>query len=505
MVLDRFKHRLIVSCQPVTGGPMDNADAVVGFALAAEAGGAAGLRVESAPYVRAVRPHTNLPIFGIVKHDLDDSPVRITPFIEDVDALCAAGADIVAVDATDRPRPVGVATLIEAIHAHGRLAMADCSSLADAERALALGVDIIGTTLSGYVGGPVPDEPDFDLITQMQALSPAVVAEGRLRTPEQAAEALRRGAWTVVVGSALTRTEHATEWFAAAVARQARALDRQALAIDIGGTKILAALIDNGAVIEQTTITTDRNLGPDHWIAALAAATAAWRGRFPVLGCAVTGLVDNGTWSPLNPATLSIPAAYPLAQRLQQAFGVPALAVNDAQAAAWGEYRRGAGAGDDMVFLTISTGIGGGVVLNGSLLEGLAGHYGILRGPSISKTAPIEDEVSGRWIAAEAARAGHPGEAPSVFAAARAGAGWAESIIAASAQKVALLCQDIQLTLDPKRIVIGGGIGLAEGYLDRVRASLPDLGPRLRPQIIAARCGPQAGAIGVADLAATRL
>lgn len=504
-MLDRLKHRLIVSCQPVTGGPMDTADAVVGFALAAEAGGAGGLRIESVPYLEAVRPRTRLPIVGIVKRDLDDSPVRITPYIEDAVALCKAGADIVAFDATDRVRPASVAQLIAAIHAHGRLAMADCSNLADAERALALGVDIIGSTLSGYVDGDVPEDPDFDLVTRMRALTPHVIAEGRIKTLAHAGEALRRGAWSVVVGSAITRTEHATEWFAQAVAREARALDQKVLAIDIGGTKILAGLVANGVVTDQVQVATDRALGPDRWIAGVAEATAGWRGQYAVVGCAVTGFVENGEWSPLNPTTLSIPARYPIAQRLETAFGVPALPVNDAQAAAWGEYRHGAGLGEDMVFLTISTGIGGGVVVNGRLLGGLAGHYGILRSPSTDKTRPIEDEVSGRWMAAEAARAGHAGDAPAVFAAARQGAGWAEAIIAASARKVALLCQDIQLTLDPKRVVIGGGIGLAEGYLDFVRASLPDLGPRLRPTIVPARCGPQAGAIGVADLAAITL
>ena len=81
----------------------------------------------------------------------------------------------------------------------------------------------------------------------------------------------------------------------------------------------------------------------------------------------------------------------------------------------------------------------------------------------------------------------------------------ATAIVTASAQKVALLCQDIQLTLDPVRIVIGGGIGLAPGYLDQVRALLPDLGARLKPQIVPALCGRHAGAIGAADLAFSAL
>jgi N-acetylmannosamine-6-phosphate 2-epimerase/N-acetylmannosamine kinase len=206
-------NNLIVSCQPVPGGPMDSADFVVGFAKAALAAGAKALRIESVAYLKAVRPIVGVPIIGIVKRDLDDSPVRITPFIADAEALADAGADVVAFDATNRVRPATVAALVQAVKAKGRLTMADCSSFEDAERALAAGVDFVGTTLSGYVGGPEPTEPDVALIAELRKLTPYVIAEGRIRSPEQAAEAVRAGAYAVVVGSAITRTEHATAWF----------------------------------------------------------------------------------------------------------------------------------------------------------------------------------------------------------------------------------------------------------------------------------------------------
>src|SRR6185312_14836912 len=194
---------------------------VVAFALAAIDGGARALRIESLHYLRAVRSATTVPIVGIIKDDRDDTAVRITPTVEQALALCDAGADIVAFDATRRPRPTRVPDLIAAIKARGRLTMADCSDLEDARAALAAGVDIVGTTLSGYTGGPEPTVPDFALISAMRALTPNVIAEGRMHRPEQAAEALRRGALCVVVGSALTRTEHATSWFKAAIDRAA--------------------------------------------------------------------------------------------------------------------------------------------------------------------------------------------------------------------------------------------------------------------------------------------
>lgn len=214
---NQLENGLIVSCQPVKGGAMDNAAMVVGFALAAIDGGAVALRIESADYVRAVRAATDRPIIGLVKRDLETSPVRITPFIEDVEALAAAGADIIAYDATDRVRPVSTRALIERIHAAGKVAMADCSILADAERALAEGAEIVGSTLSGYTGPVEPTEPDFALMSGMRALTPYVIAEGCVRTPEHAVKAHASGAYAVVVGSAITRPEHVTSWFRSAL------------------------------------------------------------------------------------------------------------------------------------------------------------------------------------------------------------------------------------------------------------------------------------------------
>ena len=208
---------LIVSCQPVKGGAMDRAEMVVGFALAALDGGAAALRIESADYVAAVRAATDKPIIGLVKRDLADSPVRITPWIEDVDELARAGADIIAYDATQRLRPAPTRALVERIHAHGRIAMADCSILTDTEQALSEGADVVGSTLAGYTGPVEPTEPDLDLVAAMRRLTPHVVAEGNIRTPAQAQQALIAGASMVVVGSAITRPEYVTSWFRSAL------------------------------------------------------------------------------------------------------------------------------------------------------------------------------------------------------------------------------------------------------------------------------------------------
>jgi putative N-acetylmannosamine-6-phosphate epimerase len=107
MVLRHLHRGLIVSFQPLAGGAVDR-DEVVAFALAALAGGAAGLRIAGVANVAAVRAATDAPIIGLVERELPDSPVRVTPYIADLVALAVAGADVVAFDATRRPRPAKV-------------------------------------------------------------------------------------------------------------------------------------------------------------------------------------------------------------------------------------------------------------------------------------------------------------------------------------------------------------------------------------------------------------
>ena len=193
---------LIVSCQPVPGSPLDKPEIVAAMALAAVKTGVVAVRIE-----------------GI--NNLPDSPVRITPFLEDVDALAQAGADIIAFDGTDRPRPASVKATIERIHQQGCVAMADCSNLEDGTRCHALGAEIIGTTLSGYTTEAVPNEPDFPLVQALSAKGYRVIAEGRFNSPALAAQAIKQGAWAVTVGSAITRIEHICQWYRDALAEVA--------------------------------------------------------------------------------------------------------------------------------------------------------------------------------------------------------------------------------------------------------------------------------------------
>lgn len=277
------------------------------------------------------------------------------------------------------------------------------------------------------------------------------------------------------------------------------------LAIDIGGTKILAALVADSHIVDRRHIATDRNAGADAWVLSIADLTRDWLPQITRIGVTVTGAVTNGLWSALNPGTLNIPPNYPLADRIKATLGLRPTLFNDAQAAAWGEYRFGAGQGQDLVFLTVSTGIGGGAVVNGRLAIGASGFAGNFGQTRLDDGTLLEERASGRWIGAEAQRLGQGSTAPQVFAAAESGADWANDILNASSARVARLCANIQMMLDPALIVIGGGVGLAPGYLPRVTRHLADTPDRFRPNIARAALQGDAGVLGIAALANTDL
>lgn len=210
LALEGLSGGLIVSCQPVVGGPMDRDDIVLAMALASEAGGAAAVRIEGWRRVALVVSQAKIPVIGIVKSELPDSPVRITPKSEDVMTLADAGAWMIATDVTHRPRPQPIQKLLETIHARACLAMADCATYEEGLAAHRMGFDCVGSTLSGYTADhPIAADapPDQDLVTRLSAEGIWVIAEGRIASADIASQALAWGARAVTVGSALTRLE----------------------------------------------------------------------------------------------------------------------------------------------------------------------------------------------------------------------------------------------------------------------------------------------------------
>lgn len=221
-ILNALRGRLIVSCQAYPGEPMLDPRTMAQVAQAAVAGGAAAIRGKGLDDLRAMRAAVDVPIIGLVKVGAEG--VYITPTLKDCLAVAETGCEIVALDGTRRPRPDG-RTLAETVAGLRAaypdvLVMADCGSVGDAVAALEAGADVIGTTLAGYSGErPKTAGPDWDFVDEAVALGAApVFVEGRVHSPADAAAAIRRGAWAVVVGTAITHPTTLTRWFADAVA-----------------------------------------------------------------------------------------------------------------------------------------------------------------------------------------------------------------------------------------------------------------------------------------------
>ncbi|WP_329004716.1 putative N-acetylmannosamine-6-phosphate 2-epimerase [Kribbella sp. NBC_00709] len=198
---------LVVSCQAGPENPIHGPAAMALMAQAAEAGGAGAIRANGPADIAAIRAVTDLPIIGL--HKLGDpAGVFITPTYEAAAGVVAAGADLVALDATLRPRPDGqrVAQQIARIHHDlGVPVLADVDSLDAGLAAREAGADLVATTLSGYTNGHPPTGPDVELVRQLAAkLDCPIVAEGRIRTPEDVRTVCDAGAYAVVVGHAIT-------------------------------------------------------------------------------------------------------------------------------------------------------------------------------------------------------------------------------------------------------------------------------------------------------------
>lgn len=207
---------LIVSCQAYPGEPLRHADTMARIAQSAVLGGAVAIRAQGIEDIRAIARSVTVPQIGLWKVGADG--VFITPTLEHALAVADAGADIVAIDGTRRERPDGrtLADTIRQIKERtGRPVMADAGSVDDALAAEDAGADIVGTTLAGYTGErPRSVGPDLELVRLVASrLSVPVFAEGRIHTPVEARAALDAGAYSVVVGTAITHPASITSWF----------------------------------------------------------------------------------------------------------------------------------------------------------------------------------------------------------------------------------------------------------------------------------------------------
>lgn len=280
------------------------------------------------------------------------------------------------------------------------------------------------------------------------------------------------------------------------------------LVLDIGGTKVAAARWIGGRLQDRRQWPMPPT--PEAWSQTLALMAGAYPGMSRV-AAAVTGLTDGRFWTAVNPQLISFWDGYALADALTQAWQCPAILLNDAQAAAWGEFVASDRQPDNLLFMTLSTGVGGGLVLDGELrsgVRGLAGHIGHVS----SELAPLDGDTrcgcgrlnclealaSGTALARQASHLlGRRLDAESVFAGWHAGDPVCCRLLERAAQAVAQALADAHALLDLDEVRLGGGVGLAPGMIKVIRKAQQALPARFRVAVSPACLGADAGLIGV--------
>jgi N-acylglucosamine-6-phosphate 2-epimerase len=223
-VVHKLKDGLIVSCQASAGSPLNHPEIIAALAAAAEQEQAVGVRINGVADIRSVRERVRIPIIGIEKVHTEGCPVYITPTYACLERVVRAGADVVALDCTARPRPESesVEAIVRRARAELQIAiMADVATVEDGLSAAALGVDLVSTTLCGYTDESRNcSSPAFDLLDRLvREIKVPVVLEGRVHTPDDVRRAFDLGAYAVVVGTAITNVEWLTRRFVQAAPR----------------------------------------------------------------------------------------------------------------------------------------------------------------------------------------------------------------------------------------------------------------------------------------------
>jgi N-acylmannosamine kinase len=276
---------------------------------------------------------------------------------------------------------------------------------------------------------------------------------------------------------------------------------REVIALDVGGTRSRAALVRAGELVWRADAATPAQAGPEAMVETMAELIRPLAGSSAGIGVAIAGQVMNGRVTAHNPGLLRGWTDFALAQALSERTGRQVRVVNDARAAAWAEYLHGAGRGcSDFLFVTVSTGVGAGLVLDGRLHLAANGMDAELGEVLMTDGQTLEAIASGTAMNEQAARLGHRG-ARALFDAADAGDADAEHAVRHGIRALALKLADLSVLLGIQRTAVGGGVGLRSGYVERLREELHRL-PRLyQHEIIRAELGADAGLHGAAALA----
>ncbi len=280
------------------------------------------------------------------------------------------------------------------------------------------------------------------------------------------------------------------------------------LALDIGGTKIASAIVEDGVVSRRQQLTTPQDDSANGMHRILAQIVQSYDGQFDYVAVASTGIINNGILTALNPKNLGGLAEFPLKASIARHTNKPIGLLNDVQAAAYAEYQyQDKSAVQNFVFITVSTGVGGGIILDGKLLtqpNGVAGHIGHtvvdLHGPvcGCGRRGCVEAVAAGRAIEAESSQWEPPCSPKEVFELFRKTDQKATALVRRSAQAIANLIADMRIGLDIQKVVLGGSVGLAQGYLPLVQEYLTAMPSFYHCPTEAAQSGQDAGLIGAA-------
>lgn len=425
---------LIASVQASPGSPLAEPHHLVALALASRDQGVSVFRLEGVESIRAIRDRLQMPVIGLIKRQYPESPVYITPTLDEVNQLVELGCEVIAVDGTQRLRPGGntLHDLIGAIHRAGRFAMADCDTLASAQAAVAAGADCVGTTLAGYTeDSHATDGPDLELLRALCAsLSVPVIAEGRYAEPWQVSAARQIGAVSVVIGGALNDPVKQTRAFRSAVAVP----DSPVLAIDIGGTWLRGALAAPDGAIVETQRTALPPLRKDrlNWIRMLA---EGW-------GTDVIGISSGGTIDPRTGVVIEAKDIIP--DHIGTDFPAElaphrVVALNDGLATAFAHASHPKWAGLRVATLALGTGVGFGLVDRGRIWMGRHGEYPRFNDLRLPDGRAMEDVLGGAALTAK----------PS------------EDQMQDARQAARLVADLIRDLYYPDALVLAGGVGLA--------------------------------------------
>ena len=525
--------KLLVSCQADAGSALRDSSVMARLARASVEGGAMGIRANGPDDVRAIRQAVSVPIIGIGKTLQDDGEILITPSFEAARQLVEAGADLVALDCTARGVRFGALERLRRIREElGVPVLADIATLHEAVQAAAAGADAVLSTLRGYT----PEthdlktfEPSFitELVRTIKDVP--VIAEGHIQAPEELVAALDAGAFAIIIGTAITRPAAITRRFVSALDAWQRlhAPNCIFVGIDMGGTNTKYGLVTGrGKLLFQSATPTPWKDGREALLSHLKQSVSAcleeasrqslWPGA---IGLATAGWVDPGSGQVVY-ATENLPGwtgANPGAC-LREAFGLPVVVENDANALAVAEKQFGAARTvSDFVCITLGTGVGGGCYVNGRLNRGPhffangLGHITIEPGGR-SCTCGLAGCLEPYANASALVRYGNSGNYTSgeeVIAAANAGDGVAIQAIHTYARYLAMGCATIVNLLDPELLILAGGLAqnnplllseLTQELSKRVRVWQQR---KLRAEF--SSLGYSAGVLGAAAVASARL